>query len=363
MAIQTKDFIRVLITGVGHPIANSVIESLRQNKNTEFYIVGVDIAERGEGFNWVDKHYIIPSATSLDYVQSIKDICHKEGIDIVVPWSDDEVVAISSSALDFHKLGIATLCSPFQSVQLVVDKAKMLEELKQTDIPIPKFEIASSPEDIEQAAKRLGYPENPIIVKPRRASCGYGLWILDSNIDLMQKFQYPGHRFPISAFLSVLSEAMAADKAIPPYIMMQFLEGEDYSVDALATHGNPLFIIPRRRIKAVDGISQVCEILPDPKVREVVGRIIRKFNLHLNINVQLKYPSILEGQPLVYEINPRISGTIAVNDAAGVNLLYYGILLALGKQFPMNNSTRVQRTKIFRYWSEKYTYLNEWFLP
>jgi carbamoyl-phosphate synthase large subunit len=279
----------------------------------------------------------------------------------VIPWSDDEVEVISYAASAFKQSGIAILCGSFQSISRTVDKGTMLKELKGTDIPIAEFEIASTPESVESAAIRLGYPKNPIVVKPRRSTCGKGLWILDPNIDLMQP--YPGQRVTLSALVSLLEETRDSGKKIPDYVVMQFLRGEDYSVDALADAGKPIFVIPRRRVKTIDGISQVSEVVDNQKVRSTVARIIRQFNLHLNINVQLLYPVGSVGEPLVYEINPRISGTIVANAASGVDLLYYGILLALGKTIAIDSSLRIQRTRMARFWSETYTHMNEWFSP
>jgi carbamoylphosphate synthase large subunit len=95
----------------------------------------------------------------------------------------------------------------------------------------------------------------------------------------------------------------------------------------------------------------------------LVTRVIREFELHLNVNVQLRYSRVDGGEPLVYEINPRISGSIAVNDAAGVSLLYYGIQLALGKPVPPPGSIRVREGKMVRSWTGRFTPLERWFAP
>lgn len=361
MTAQLDRVIRVLITGVGHPITLGTLESLRRMESEKFYLVGVDVRERGSFFPWVDRHYHVPPACSGEYIPAIAEICTLEGIDIVVPWSDDEVLAVSRAAPMFKEMGVATLCGPHQSVEQTVDKGKMLIKLKSSGIPTPDFALASTPEEIERAASEMGYPDTPVVVKPRRGSCGRGLWIVQADVDLMQ--MHPGQRLTLSALLAVLREAESAGKDIPEYLAMPFLEGEDYSVDVLADSGEPLFIIPRKRIRAVDGVSQVCEIVSHPEVRSTVERIVREFGLHLNVNVQLKHSPLRGTPPLVYEINPRISGTIVANDAAGVNLLYYGIVLALGRPLAVRDSFRVRQMRMFRLWTERYTYYDRWFQP
>jgi len=56
----------------------------------------------------------------------------------------------------------------------------------------------------------------------------------------------------------------------------------------------------------------------------------------------------------VHEINPRVSGTIVANEAAGVNLLYYGIRKAMGPDIPKHE--RIKEVKMIRYLKEFFIY-------
>jgi carbamoyl-phosphate synthase large subunit len=361
MAISKEDTLRILITGDGHPVAKGVLESLRRSSDYNLYIVGMDLKERGNSFEWVDKHHIMPAPGDDEYVKILLDVCLLENIQLVIPWSDDEVEVISREASVFEENGIALLCSPYDSIRSTIDKGLLLKELQKTDIPVPDFEFADSPEEVENAAIKLGYPEKPVVVKPRRSSCAKGFWILEPEIDLKQF--YPSQKLSLKAFTVLLHEAHDKGQNIPEYIVMQYLQGDDYSVDALANNGEPLYIVPRRRIKAVEGISQISEVVDNEEVQAVVASIIKTFSLHLNVNIQLRYPHDLSSSPLVYEVNPRISGSIVANDGAGVKLFYYGILLALNKPLPKREEVRIMPTRMSRYWTEKFDHLGKWFKP
>lgn len=361
MIDSNKETLHILITGAGHPVAKGVLESLRRSSEYNLYIVGVDIEERGKSFDWVDKHYIVPAPASNEFADVVLDVCLNEKIQLVVPWSDDEVEVISREAAVFHENGIALLCSPEASIQRTIDKGILLQELRRTDIPVPEFELADSPEGIENAALRLGYPSSPVVVKPRRSSCAKGFWLLDPDIDLKQ-FS-PSRKLSLNAFTVLLREAQERGQKIPEYIVMQYLQGDDYSVDALAYMGDPLYIVPRLRLKAVEGVSQISEVVCNEEVQATVARIIKAFSLHLNVNVQLRYLYDTSRTPLVYEVNPRISGSIVANDAAGVKLLYFGILLALNKAIPKREELRVVPTRMERYWTERFNQKGDWFNP
>jgi carbamoyl-phosphate synthase large subunit len=233
----------------------------------------------------------------------------------------------------------------------------MLQELKNAKISVPEFYLVSDSKKVKEAVKILGYPEKKVIFKPRRSTCAKGLWIIDADANLIQK--YPAQRLTLSALLSLIRDVKASGKNIPDYIVMQYLEGDDYSIDVLAYHGSTIAIIPRKRIHTVEGISQFCEFVDNDEVNIIVKEVIKKFNLHLNVNIQLRYSELIGGNPMIYEINPRISGSIVTNNGIGINLLYYGILLALNKKIPDINYNLLKCTQMYRYWVEKYITFND----
>lgn len=347
--------IRFLITGAGHPIAEGTLASLRTAGEEEFHIVGVDIPERGRSFPWVDSHYVVPPSSSSEFLPSLLDVCRKEEIDVIAPWSDDEVEIVSWAVDDLKKLGTVALCSPPRSLERTLDKGTLLEELAKSDIPAPRYALVSEADDLEAAAEELGYPERRVVLKPRRGTCSRGLWVLDREVDLVNPYPGPGQQVSLEALKSLLYHIEEEGKPLPDYVAMEFLPGQDYSVDALADSGQALFVLPRKRLKTEGGISQVGEFVGNREVREMVARVIGEFQLHLNVNLQLKYSEAAGGTPLLYEINPRISGTVGANDAAGVPLLYLGIQLALGRPIPPPEPLRAQEGRMTRSWIPRFT--------
>lgn len=352
---------RILITDASHPVTPSALKTLREVKGEKYYIVGVDIEKNAPGFLWTDSHYIVPPPNKPEYIEEILRICEKEHVELVIPWTNDEALTISKKASLFKKRGVALLCGSAKSIENVVDKGKLLQNLQGTDVPVPDFRLASTPKEVEAAAKNLGYPDKPVVIKPRSLSGTRGFCILDTKSDLWKRGL--GNRLPLSAFLKILSELKEEEKANLDYLIMEFLPGDDYSVDTLCDQGKPLFMIPRLRLAAIGGVSHIGETTDNPEVREIVAKIIKHFNLHLNANVQVKYSQVNGGKPLVYDVNPRISGTIVANAKVGVNLLYYGIRLALGKLIPDPSNCRFQQAKMVRYWAEEYIRTKNWFKP
>ena len=135
---------------------------------------------------------------------------------------------------------------------------------------------------------------------------------------------------------------------------MQYLSGNDYNVDVLSWQGQTLYCIPIQRLVPNAGPVQVGRIVHDQSIDDMVIKIISTFGFSYNINVELAYPDQSnKGNPLVYEINPRISGPIAAYKQSGVNLFLFGLLMGLGYSYPKN--LRYSSITMQRCWMEIYS--------
>jgi len=141
---------------------------------------------------------------------------------------------------------------------------------------------------------------------------------------------------------------------MPDVVVMEYLEGPDFNVDCLSIDGEAVYQIPIRRVKPDAGPVQVGETIHDSRVQNMAKNICAAFNFDNITNVELAYSSNQQDhEPLVYEINPRVSGPIAIHKAAGVNLLLYGILNALDRNVPLNQE--FDEIRVHRCWQELYT--------
>jgi carbamoyl-phosphate synthase large subunit len=333
---------------VGGLVSPGIIKSLKKKtaeNNERFFVVGIDMLKDAIGFNFVDKSYVVPKGDSKNYIPRLMEIAEKNNIDVIIPCSDEELLSISKEKDKIMRKGLKAICSDFDIVYKSNDKGLMMEYLKDKDIEVPKFFLPKSIEEIKEAAEELNYPDNSFVVKPRLARGGRGFRVVKEKIDFLCD---RNENIKLEHLIDFLGEY----KTFPSIILMEYLPGEEYSVDALAYKGEPLHIVPRKRIKAFGGPSVVGEIIENDEVRDMVEKIIRAFGFHLNVNIQLKYSK--EGVPLVSEINPRVSGTIVANDAAGINLLYYGIKLTMNQKIPRN--IQIKNVKMLRYFEELYIY-------
>ena len=129
---------------------------------------------------------------------------------------------------------------------------------------------------------------------------------------------------------------------------MEYLPGEEFSIDCLAAHGRALYVIPRVRNRVALGSSTIGTVVRSEEATDCARRLLSGLRLHGNVNVQLRRAA--DGRLKLIELNPRLSGTVVLCAAAGVNLPYFGVKLGLGEPVP-----EVQPrwgTKMLRYWAE-----------
>lgn len=335
--------ISVLLTCVGGLISPGIIDNLKSIPEIS-RVVGTDTSSEAIGFHMVDKSYVVPKGDSSDYIATILEIAGREAIDVIIPCSDEEVLSLSLHKDSFQKKGVSILCSSYEITSKAIDKGTMLNFLKQYSLPLPNFFLPKNAHELIKMAQECGYPDKPVVVKPRRGRGGRGFRVLKEEIDILTR---DSHEMKLEWFL----EIMGQDDHLE-LVLMEYLPGNDYSIDILADKGRLLFIVPRWRIKSISGPSQIGEVFWDNEIAETVELIVRLFGFDSNINLQFKCSASPDGNPLLYEINPRLSGTIVAGTAAGIDLIREGILHALGYPPSVTPRTIPNSLRMVRYFKE-----------
>jgi carbamoyl-phosphate synthase large subunit len=350
-----KDITAVL-TCAGSSVSQGMIQSLRFQKERSIRIIGTDVKELNAGKYLVDRFHKVPHGSSPEYVGAMLDVARKEDCDIILPCSDYESLSLSKNLERFEKLGVKVATSRNKSIRTSIDKGLFYQFLRKNGLPFPNFYLPQSASALEDAASKLGYPDKMIVVKPRVATGTRGFRILTEGADardvLLNEKPESQIMLSLKEFVSVFSRGH-----FPSLVVSEYLTGREYSVDALARNGRTMYVVPKRRIERASGPSLISVVEENSAVAEVVRKVIEALGFDYNVNVQLKYSE--SGVPVPFEANPRIAGSIASCTAAGVNLLYYAVKLALGEEVP---TKRVKYgTMMVRHLQETFIYHGEAF--
>ncbi len=293
--ILPKSF-NILITGAGSPGIVGIIKHLKG-----FYkVIGVDADPEAIGFKFCDNFYTVPSAKDKEFIPALLKICLEEKIKVVFPKVTAELKCLSAAKKQFEEIGTIILISDRPAILMANDKYRLYKRMSKCGIPVPKYFLA----------------EDRFCSKPVVGSGGDGFKIYDGKA-----------------------------------LVMEYLPGDEYSVDILADDGEALTVVPRLRKKVKAGVSVVGEVVKNDKVIELSEKIVKKLKLHGIVGLQFKNDK--NGNPVLLECNPRIQGTIMLSEKAGAKIFNNAVNLATGK--PIEAETIREGTKMFRYWEEIYS--------
>jgi len=341
------DSIVVLLTGAGAPGAPSIIQSLRMIKERKVKIIGVDMREDSVGFSMVDIYHTVPPADSKDFINMILKICKEEQIDVVISLVTRELALFAKYKYKFKQMGINVIVSDEHALNIANNKYLLMKMAQRIGVPVPKFKLVKSLKSFERAVFDLGYPEKPVCFKPPISNGLRGFRILRKDVDRLDILL---NQKPINVFTTYEDIFPILEGAIefPELLVMEYLPGEEYSVDALADKGKPIVAIPRLREKIKMGISFVGKVVYDKEIIDYSLLLLKEIGLHGNIGFQFKRD--INNIPKLIESNPRVQGTMILCTAAGVNMVYLGVKIALGEKFEI---PKVKwGTRMIRYWKE-----------
>jgi len=280
----------------------------------------------------VNKLFHVPSGTDPEYVDKLKEICLQEDVDVVFPASHEEGITLARSRREFDKIGTQIAISRLEVLEMAFDKKRAFENLKNKGLPCPDFRVVKDLKEFENAAAELGIDHRKIVMKPVLTRGGRGAKVL-SNISPIRSLlnQKPGY---LDASYGEIVRTLGEldDASFPELILMQYLPGTIFSVDFLAKGGQALIVVPKIRVMGNPSQTIVGRVKRDPVVEGTIARISEAFGFDYNVNIEMGCDEA--GTPLPFDINPRLGASAAFCTAAGANLIYFALKMALGEPIP-----------------------------
>ncbi len=343
--------LNILVPSAGRPTHPSLLKCLRDNGERDVRIVGVDMKADGIAPNIVDKFYQVPPRTDPTYVEAILDICKKEVIDVYYAIGEEETISAAERKADFDAIGTSVIVpGPAQMLGIITNKCRWHDYLAEKGIPHANYQNIYSPGDIEEAASELGYPAEDIFVKPAVSKGGRGARVITSK-DISSEYycdRSPEPRMSLESFVDMLGP-LEPDK-FAPLLMMEYLPGTYYSVDILSKSGRPYYVIPKIRIEGSASNTVVGQVDLNPDTIQLATRVCSACSLSYLQNYEMKLDR--QQKPVIYDINPRGGASLALCAAAGVNIAYYAIKMAVGEEIPRREIR--DKVKMIRFYDELY---------
>ena len=319
--------VTVLITACGNVYMPGTTASIRNNGERKIRLIGADMNHDDTILQMVDQYYQVPRGDDPNYANAILDICIKEHVDVVIPIMSAELVALAENEEMFRKAGVTLSVSNLESLKIANNKLALFEYMKANDIPVPKFWMVNSVEDVDPAIEHIGVP---VVFKTTEGSGSRGMRIIDPS---KSRFDILFHEKPTSAYVTLQDfKETLQEGDMPPMLAMEYLPGHEYTVDMLCDNGKVLYNMCRRGLNVQTSIILDGVVEDKPAITALCAQVAEKLKLTGNIGFDVKERA--DGTPVIMECNPRATAGVSEFTASGVNLLYLNIKRCLGEPLP-----------------------------
>src|SRR3954465_7477592 len=151
--------ITVLVTASGAPGTAALLRALRTNGERGVRIVGVDMSPQAVGRQFADRFYVVPPGRDPSFVDAVLDIVRRENIDVVLPQSSFDLLALAESRERF--MATTVLVSPPDAIRTANDKAATYALLERLRLRAPAWRKVTGAPALAPAAAGVRSPAPP----------------------------------------------------------------------------------------------------------------------------------------------------------------------------------------------------------
>ena len=292
---------------------------------------------RSPEFNYVgcDKFVRVPRIRDDGYVDALVGICLEEKVDVLIPNHTEELDLLDAARREFEAVGTRLLITGGKR-RIANDKIRWMKFFADTPVHVPLSFHVRNVDEVELAVNAT--PGTPFCIKRRGGCGGRGLYLV--NHSHYQAGEKSGVPF---ASPEMLREAFEGGEEL---LLQEYLTGDEYTVDLLMDHGEPLCGVTKLNSVMRGGIAMVSEVVRNEAVTSMCIEAAKLLQMDGNVGFDLIVTG--DGQPHLIDINPRRTATISLARKAGLNILWYSVKRALGEPLPTVFPEAAPGTKVIR---------------
>lgn len=266
---------KILVTAISGNIGYGILKILRERNEGVLY--GCDVNAIAAGMDLVEVFWKCRYAVDDGYIDEMLEQCRKYGITHVIPANEREIERISKERERFLSNGIRLLILRAELLDIFLDKYHTAEYLKRNGFLVPATYI--DPGKVSFGNGKY------YICKPRRSN---------GSRDLKM----------------VMSREQLSRIDLTNQVLQEYIESEEeYTIGVFRSGEVTNTIIFLRKLK--NGFSTQVQLTFDEAMDCMARRLAEETGLQGYLNIQLRKK---DGEFFVFEINPRISGTVRFRD-------------------------------------------------
>ncbi|GHU72387.1 hypothetical protein FACS189450_10080 [Spirochaetia bacterium] len=262
----------VLVTAISGNVGNGILKCMQESGQRLF---GSDISDFPVGADKVEKCFKVPFAKDKDYISTLFDICDTHNIDVLIPVNEEEIKKVSEARNLFYDRKVKLMIQDETILQICMDKYDLSKYLASNSIVAPETFLSNNfaPDGREYIAKLRNSSGSKIVEK------------FNTEKELEEILKMSDNEFIIQEYIP------SSDS--------------EYTVGVFSDGKTVRSMIFRRKL--LNGYTNYVELIKDDSISELAEKVARFLNLRGCINIQLRKNN---NQNYIFEINPRISGTV-----------------------------------------------------
>jgi carbamoyl-phosphate synthase large subunit len=285
----------ILVTGCGGDIGQSIGKILKSNPELFPSVIGADLHNEHAGRFIFDACFTLPRCDAVEYQAAVTLLIQEHEIDIVIPISEPELRNIEKHNYQEDFFGKTVIMANWQSLRVGFDKKLTADFLAQHRLPFPDTQLISA----------YNKSTFPVLIKSRDGSGSKSIHLV-KNHDEMDLFK----------------------KIYPAFIAQEYLpnDGGEYTCGLFRSKSGEIRDIIFKR-KLMGGFSGYGTREEHPAISQLLHQLANLLDLRGSINVQLR---LVNGTPVIFEINPRFSSTVLFRHLMGYEDVLWSIQDKLG---------------------------------
>lgn len=312
--------INIALTSSGSAPAVAVIKALKKQEKIRFHITALDMDPKSSGNYLADKGLVVPAPSEPGFINKVANICRKNDIECLIPVIDEELYVFADNRDIFVKGGIKLIVNNKDTIRLSRNKFLTQEFCAKENIVTPRTFLKQDINKIEDS-------DYPLIIKPLSGRGSKDTLIIKNKKELDFFKRY-----------------------FKNYIIQEFIEGDEYTIDIVATSkGEILQAVPRQRIAVKAGMSYKGKIVKDPRLIAYGKHVAGKFNINGPANIQC---IVNKKNIYLIEVNPKFAAGLPLTVAAGVNIPLILIKSSFGLKIARGELEFKDSLYMLRYWEE-----------
>lgn len=282
---------KILVTAVSGNIGYGILKVL---KSKEHRLFGCDVNEIAAGMDLAEAFWQCRYAAEDGYVEELLEKCRQYEITHLIPVNEREIEAVGRERKRFEEHQIKVLIQSERVLEICLDKYTTAEFLSKHGLGVPQT---------YKDANAMMDKDRPYICKPRKSNGSKDISVF-----------VPGRDWDLD------------EKRNGDYVFQEYIDSEEeYTVGVFRQNKTTNIIAFLRQLK--NGYSSQVELAEDAEINRIAEKAADIFELEGFFNLQMRKK---DGKYYIFEINPRISGTVRFRHMLGFTDVWWWLALSDG---------------------------------